>query len=807
MFHIADLKYALRLLKKSPGFTAMTILVLAGGLAISIYTWALLNTMLFKDLPVADGGTVVRILGTNDGFRIPIGAWELSSIREDAQSLSEIGVYNDAAVLLSTPESSRSINATFAEWNIFEFTRVRPMLGRGFVSADNIDGAEPVVVLGHTIWQSVFSGDPDIIDKVITINRKPTRVVGVMPQGFAFPIGAGIWMPMPNREMNPTAYVDYGLNAYGRLAPGHSADDVMAELAARLLLFQQQNPRVNAEENDYDGVAVSSFQLAQTGDEGGFVFTVLNLVSMFILLLACVNVGNMLLARTNERIREIAVRVALGAPRWRLMLQMMLESVIICLVGGVFAVLLAGWMLSATNSFMGSTFEGDLPFWWSWGLDGGTVAIAAVFVLLAIFLVSALPTWSATCVNANALLRDGTRGARGRTSGRISRALVTVQIVLISVVTVIGSAMAIVAYRAANIDFGMDTRNLMTMRVTLDTRIYDTPEKQLLYWERLLSEVRRSSEIEAAMVSGDMGTTRFAIDDAEYLTLADYPEATQVIASETPVPIGTQLIEGRNFDVRDGVDGLKSVIISQYMAETFWPGASALGKRIRIMDEAGKAQDQRVVVGVVSNVRRGENLLRTDKTTFAALYLPLPQSITSASSLLLRHRGNENAARTAMYEAVENIDAYVVPGAITSYSQVQNKLTLMATTMTDLFIRCGLFAVLLAMTGIYGLSSNGVVQRTHEIGLRRAIGATDGNIIGLFLKQGSRQLTVGFVISALISVGVLYLISTFAGVGVLTLVGVGLLVALLVSGLVLLAIYISTRQVVRHEPTVALRYE
>lgn len=806
MFHAADLKYALRLLKKTPGFTTMTVLVLAGGLAISIYTYALLNTMLFKSLPVPDGESVVRILGTNNGFRIPIGAFELASIRGDMNSLSELGVYNDTPVLFSTEQGSRSINATRAEWNVFEFTHTRPILGRGFVEADNIDGAERVVVLGYKIWQSVFAGDPDIVDKQVTINRKPTRIIGVMPPGYAFPIGASAWLPMPNREMSPTGYVDYGLNVYARLAPGHDAEEAVAELRGLLLHFQGQNPRQNADD-DYDGVAVSTFQMAQTGDEGGAVFAVLNMVSGFILLLACVNVGNMLLARTNERIREIAVRVALGAPRWRLIVQMMLESVIICVIGGVLAVFLAGWLLGATNGFLNSTFEGDLPFWWRWSLDGGTLLIATLFVLLAVILVSALPTWSATCVNSNTLLRDGTRGARGRASGRISRVLVTAQIVLISVVTVVGAAMAIIAYRAANIDFGMDTRSLVTLPVSLDTTVYDTPQKQLLFFERLLAEVRRSGEVEAAMVSGDMGLTPFAIDDVEYHTLSDYPEATLVVTSETPIPIGTRLIEGRNFDVRDGVEGLRSVIVSQSLANTWWPGNSALGRRVRIIDDLGNQKEQRVVVGVVSDVRRGENLLRTDQATYAALYVPMPQSIVPATSLLVRHRGNESTARTALYEAVENVDAYVVPGTVTSYSEVQRKLTLMATTMTDLFIWCGLFAVLLAMTGIYGLSSNGVVQRTHEIGLRRAIGATDRAIVGLFLRQGSRQLAVGFVISALIAFAVLYVISSFAGVSVPALVVVGLLVSALVSMLVLLAIFVATRKVVRHEPTVALRYE
>ena len=807
MYDISDFKYALRLLKKSPGFTLTTILVLAGGLAISIYTYSLLNTMLYKALPVEEGQSVVRIMGKQEGRMVSIGAFELSQMRADTTSLSEVGVYNDAPALLSDDDSSRSINTTYAEWNIFEFTRTQPLLGRGFVRGDNVEGAEPVVVLSHKIWQSVFAGDPDVIDRVVRVNRKPTRVVGVMPQGYSFPVGAGIWLPLSDREMTPTGYSQETLNAYARLRRGYSEGDAAVELDAQLQRIQQEYPRANPEVENLDGVSVASFQIAQTGPEGGYVFAILNVVSLFILLLACVNVGNMLLARTNERIKEIAIRVALGAPRLRLMIQMMLESVIICVVGGLAALLLAGWVLGATNRFMNSTFEGDLPFWWNWSLDSGAVFAAGAFILLSIFLVSALPTYSATFVNSNALLRDGTRGARGRTSGRISRGLVIVEIVLISVVMLVGSAMAIIAYRTAHIDFGMDTTNLSVMPLDLADESYDTPEEQLLFYQRLLTELRRNSEVDAAMVSGEIGEFEFAVDDVEYLTISDYPKATLVVVSETPVEIGTKLLEGRRFDSRDNETGLKSVVISRSLADSYWPDASALGRRIRLVDQAGKAQEQRIVVGVVSDVRRGENLFTTDKSTYAALYVPLPQQIEPATNILVRHRGNERAAHSAMHQAVESIDPYIVPGSIRSYGAMQEKLTLMATTMTDLFIRCGIFAILLAMTGIYGLSSNAVVQRTNEIGLRRAVGATDGNIITLFLKQGSRQLTAGFLISALISVVILFFISKFVGIGAMTLVFLGLLVAAVVSALVLLAIYVSTRRAVRYEPNVALRCE
>jgi predicted permease len=805
VLHFSDLLYAFRLLRKSPGFTALTILVLAGGLAISIYTFAVLNTMLYKDLPIPEGGRVVRVLGEKEGRNVPINAFIFAQIRPELSTLEQVGVYSSSHSLLTEGDASRTIKTTYAEPTIFDFTRTRPRLGRGFLQDDAVPGAEAVAVISDKIWIAVFARDPGVIDQVVRLNGRPTRIVGVMPPRYAFPISAELWLPLSSRESDPTGYSASAFSAYARLRPGVTADQATREVDSLVRRAQAAYRRPNAEELDLDGASVASFQLAQTGPEGAVVFGVLNVVSVFILLLACVNIGNMLLARINERVREIAVRVALGAPRARLMAQMMLESVIICVVGGLLALALAGWALNATNTFLGSTFEGDLPFWWNWGLDTGAVIAAALFIVLAIILVSALPTYSATAINANTLLRDGTRGSQGRTSGRISRALVTVEIVLISVVMLIGSIIGILAYRASHIDFGIDTTHLLTMPIELEGELYDTPEEQVLFFQRLLAALRQNPAVDAAMVLQEAAQTRFAVDDAEYNTIKDYPQAALVVASESPEQIGTRLLGGRNFDSRDSAEGLKSVVISESIADQYWPDGSALGRRIRLVEE-GVSDEPRIVVGIVSDVRRGD-LFKTTQSSFASLYVPLPQIPLSAADVIVRHQGNAAAGREAMYEAVAQIDPYMAPRRIMDYSEVLEKMTLMATTMTELFATCGIFAILLAMTGIYGLSANAVVRRTHEIGLRRAIGATDSHIIVLFMRQASRQLAIGLGVSAAIAILILVLAGSMVGLELPVLLIVGVLVALTISALVWLSVYVSTRHAVQHEPSTALRYE
>ena len=800
----SDLKYAFRLLAKSPWFASLTVLVLAGGLAISIYTFAFLNTIIYRDLPLPDGDSIVRINPGQNGLAAPLDTYELAQIRTDVRSLSEIGAYRTAQALLGDQESNRSIMTTEAEWNIFEFTRTPPLMGRAFVRDDNLDGAEPVAVIGYKVWQSHFSGDPNVIDEVVTINGQRTRIVGVMPERFTFPLTTEVWLPLSTSDLDPLVYSATTIDAYARLRPGASVKAAETELTERLQRVQRQRPNVGEEELDV--VVVTSFQQAQWGPLGPRVFGVLNALAFAILLLACVNVGNLLLARTNERIKEISVRVALGAPRFRLIVQMMLENVVICILGGVLALFLAVRALKATNGFFDALVErlgASKPFWWMWGLDFSVAMAAVLFLLLTIILVSVLPAYSVSAVSPSSLLRDGAHGAPGRSSGRISRALVTMEVALISIAMLVGSAVSVVAYRAVNFDWGMDTADLFMMPVELPAETYDTADKQLSFYQRYLAELRADGRIEAAAVMQDLGEAPFGVDGAEYYAEEDYPRALRVVLSETSSPIGPTLLEGRRFDSRDSATGLRTVIVSKYLADTHWPGESALGKRIDAFGPNG-AREERTVVGVMQDVRY--NPFNTSERSLAALYVPVTQLILPAARFVIRYRGTDEQARDAMYGALDKLDAYVPAGRVMRYDTALGELTLVASTMTNLFIGCGAFAILLAMTGIYGLSSNAVVRRTHEIGLRRAMGASNGSIIALFLAQGSRQLAVGMVISAFVSIGILYLISQFAPIGasLLTLICTGVL--LVVSGLVLISIYVSVRRAVRSEPNIALRY-
>jgi hypothetical protein len=336
VFYWQDIKYALRLLAKSPFFTILTVVVLAGGLGLSIFTFSFLHTAMLKPLPVPEGERVVRLLATGGASSSGlIDAADLAGIRADVTVLTDLGAYAGREVVVGTGQGSRAIQATATEWNIFRATRATPALGRGFRPDDQVPGAEPVVVLSHWAWRVVFGADSGLIGHHVPLNGVSTRIIGVMPEGYGFPVAAEAWVPIRAELLRATVPNQDWVEAYARLAPGVDAARAATELTGLVRRIRDARLPGTPSEDGPTGLTVSSFPMAQIGEEAPLALVVLKTLAALILLLACVNVTNLLLARANERARETAVRLALGAPRARLVMQSMWESILLCLAGGV----------------------------------------------------------------------------------------------------------------------------------------------------------------------------------------------------------------------------------------------------------------------------------------------------------------------------------------------------------------------------------------------------------------------------------------------------------------------------------------
>ena len=802
MSTMMDIRYALRLLAKTPVFTVLTLIVLTGGLALSIYTYSFLHSLIFRELPLAGGERMVKVYAEYEGRRNLLDAYELAQIRREVKSLTDVAAYIDRDVLVTGRDSTRSLLGTQSAWNIFGFAGVKPQLGRAFVPEDNADGAEPVAVISHKVWESMFASDPAVVGSLVTINAVSTRIVGVMPDGFAFPVASDLWIPMAQRVIDPAARGVERVSAYARIADGATVERASTEIRT-VLQGQRERAQVDPKTLPDNGFA-TSFQSAQMGDSLP-LFAALYLVAAFIFILVCTNVGNLLLSRANERARETSIRIALGAPRRRLVLQMMWESIVICVVGGVLAILVAGWALDVTNLWARTNFAEGLTFWWKWGMDSHTLVASLGFIALTILLVGALPAWRVTGGDFNAVLRDGSRGGQGRKAGRTTRWLIVVEVLLISVVLFIGSVLAVAAYRATHIDRGIDMTNLMIASVTLPKDRYTTPAARVAMFGEVQSKLAQTPGIAGAVLKSDVGQIPFAVEGAEYQLDTDYPKVYANAVGGSLEPIGMRLVQGRWFDSRDTATGMAAAIVSRSVAQRYLGGDdAALGKRVRYVNVKGEEQ-WRTVVGVVTDVLDGEPMARTSSTLGS--YVPLSQSPADGVQVVFRHDGNADAARRAVHRAFQDVDSTVVASEILAYEEVFKKLALLAIVVTDLFVKCGLFALLLAVTGVYCLIANSVTQRMQEIGVWRALGATDGRVVRTFMWQGFRLLLVGLVLGFVVAAIASVFFSQVLAVEPVVYVLLALAVPTIITVIVLAAVYVPIRRSVQFEPIVALRYE
>jgi predicted permease len=797
VFYLQDVRYAFRLLAKSPLFSILTVVVLAGGLAVAIFTFSFLHTAMLKPLPVRQGESVVRLMTvTAAGENGYVGAGELARMRPRITTLTEVGAYagREYVVGLADGRPRRSIQAVAAEPNVFDVTRTRPMLGRGFRPDDGAPGAEPVVVLNEWAWRVVFGSDRRLVEDsgTIRLNGAPTRVIGVMPAGYGFPVAAEAWVPLPPELLDPSRAGEQRLEAYARLAPGADAKKATAELSA--LLGSVRTPARDSSVPTPVAMTVRSFPMAQIGEEGPLALAVLNTLAGLILLLACINVTNLLLARANERVKETAVRLALGAPRARLVLQSMWESVLLCLAGGVVATALAVWGLGAVDAWARTHLEGNLPFWWVWGFDRTVLLSAGIFVTAAIAVLGAVVGARSARAEVRSVLQEGGTRGGGRREGRVMRALVVTQVSVVSVLMFFGCMAWIVADRVVHADLGFDTRRLLTTSVDLPDERYPDAAVRGRFFQGLLDDLERRPELDGVLLRdplAELETPRGVVE------IADPAAAVSPRAHVLPVLGSTEILgaaprEGRPFDTRDADDAVPTAIVSRSFAARAWPGGTALGRQIRLsgLDE----KSSRTVVGVVDDVLLGNPLSR--RRSSDAVYVPLRQSGAAEAVVTFRHRGDRVAATTAFLAALSSVDPLIVPSNVASFEEVTAKMSLIARSVAALFGLCFGFAVLLAASGTYGLMARSIVRRTRDLGVRRALGATDSRIVAMLLREGGRQLGIGALFAMPLTLLTAWGFSRYFPVGLAISISAAVGVSAAVGALVLAATWLPARRAV-----------
>jgi predicted permease len=796
------LRDACRRLARKPAFTMLTVVVLAGGLAVSIFTFSFLYTAMLKPLPLPEGERIVRVMQTGGGRTVGlIDAADLAAVRQGGTSIGELGAFTDVELVIGSDDGARSLSTTATEWNIFEVTRTPPFMGRGFTIEDQAPGAERVVVLTYRTWAAAFGGDPAILDTLITLNGVATRVIGVMPRGYGFPVATDAYVPIRSELTTATVPGVARLQAYARLPPGIDRARASAELTARLQRAYASRPVVDGQPRP-SAMTVQSFQMAQI-DAGAITFVMLNGLAALILLLACVNVTNLLLARANERARETAVRLALGASRARLIVQATWESVVLCVIGGGLAILLVVWALDAVNGWAQATLPDNLAFWWVWGYDPSVLAAAAAFVTLTIAVLAAVASRRAVNTEINAVLQEGATRASSRTEGRFARVLVIGQVVAVSLLMFFGTLSAIIAYRVVNLDFGYDTRNLLRAVLVLPADRYATQAARGRLFQSVFDRLAERAELEGAVLRLTLADIENARGDVEIAGGAELdrgrPRAHVVGALGPLTPLGIELAAGRFFTPGDDESAAKVALVSRAMAELYWPGRSPLGEQLTLTG-IGESEP-RTVVGIVGDVVLGEPMRRQRSAVGA--YVPLRQTDVGAAAVELRHRGSEQAARAAYQETLTALDSLLV-SEVTSFEETLRQTTALATAVSRLLAVCLVFALLLAVSGTYGLMALSIGRRTRELGVRRALGASDSRILAMLLGQGARQLGVGALIALPLMLALGWAFTLALPIPFSLSVATALAVSAAIAGVVMAATWLPTRRAIAIAPRDAI---
>ncbi|MBU2917384.1 ABC transporter permease [Psychrosphaera sp. F3M07] len=831
-----ELKYTARMLLKKPIFTALTILIVAIGLGLTIYAYSILNNLVFKPMTLNGDTEIVAIeagFDYNHQFRQRPDPYHLQLLDKQSGLFEQLGFYLEGTTFAGGANSSnaklaiaRKYNATYVSWNAFELAGVQPIKGRGFTPEDFHNGAESVFVLSYQAWQRDFDGDDNIIGQMVPLDAMPSRIIGVMPEGFAFPQFAQIWQPLSSLGEGYLSPIEAsGRSVYGmaRLKPGVSFSQVEDAVTTfnKNIIPELKKDFIWRLTNDVY-LTVMPYKHASIIQYYN-VFIALFVVVFLILLLACINVSNLLLARVNERLKEVAIRVALGIPRKRLIMQMLWESIFICITGGVLAILFAAYGLEVSNAVLQQNFsvQGDKPFWWQLSLDNSAYMLLLCSVVLMIIITGLIPAIRSLSGDFNAVIRDGTRGSISKKAANAGKVLVISEILLSCVVLVIATILLVTGYSAGVADYGVDTDKRLTAQIQISPEKYPIrrntefefqdrlARSEVLY--KLKSALEVMPNVDAVAMMSELpgrgeGTSYFEIEGRPAAVYNENPYSNnEGVVKDSWHAIGMEMIAGRDFDHRDRDPDARSFIINQSIAEDFFPDGDAVGHRVRRVHRNREPGDWSTIIGVVSDTFHGSTM-RSSSAAYNT-YSLVDSWGPMRMSVAIHYNGRYVAAQASLMDAVNRVDPDIGIYHIQSYDDLIKQPMLLMLSVSQIFLFCGVIAAFLAASGIYAMAANSITQRTQEIGIRRALGSPDGKIINMFMNQAAMQLIIGLTIGIGLSL-LLTSIMTDTIVISETSYLLGMFgVPILIIFMVLVATFIPAKKVIKMEPSDALHHD
>jgi putative ABC transport system permease protein len=790
------------MLLKKPGFTIVAALALALGIGANSAIFSIINAILLKPLPVDDLDRIVAVWEKAPGQgaeRNEVSVANYLDWREQSNSFENLAIYRYWSANLGSIEPAERVRGYHVSPNLLDAVGIKVALGRNFRPDEDQPGNYQVVILTHSLWQRRFGGDPNVVGRTVRVNDVARTIIGVMPPNVIYPQGAEILAPMAMRSEATRDRNNHESQVVGRLKAGVSVGQARSDLDSIARRLGQQYPNTNT------GRSVGVFPILEdTVREYKAASLMMMAAVAFVLLIACANVANLTLARATGRIKEIALRLALGASRGRIIRQLLTESVILAVMGGAIGVLLAGWGIEVFKITLPEEAPGLMPGYSHLGVNSRVLVYTLIVSVVTGILFGLAPAIQASKPDLNETLKDGGAKTPGGGRHRLRAALVVAEVSM-SLVLLAGAGLLMKNFlMILKINPGFNTDNLLTMGITLPFAKYENDASRRAFYDDLMRRSRSLPGVESAALINHLplgqsdSTSSFLVEGAPTPPPGQEPEAGyRVCTPDYFKTMGVPVVRGREFSESDTADSHRVIIVNETLAKRFWPNGDAIGKHIRVGDS------QREIVGVVGDVKHG---LVTPITP--DFYLPLAHQTGETMTLVARTRTQPLALAAPIRAEVQAIDRDQPVFDVKSMTQARDRSIMPFRVLGMLLGGFGVFALILAATGIYGVMAYAVSQRTREIGVRMALGAERADVLKLLvIGQGLRMTAIGIVVGlagaiglAQVLKGVLFGVNTIEWA---TFTGV----TLLLTGVSLLACYIPARRATKVDPMVALRYE
>jgi len=800
---LQDIRHALRVMWKDASISAAAIAILALGIGSTTTVFSLVNGILVRPLPYPEPDRLVAVAEFNSGgeFGNAVAFPNYQDIRARTRLLQEIGLYSESEATIRGEGNAEQVPTAYVTDGVFSVLGVKPILGTLVSREQDVPNGPPVVVIGQDLWQRRYGGNRNIIGKTLDIRNLRRTVIGVMPSSFRFPERAEIWIPLqldPRSHDGGATRTDHWLQAVARLQPGVSVEQATGELQSLMQKINEENPTTS-----YGNSAHAiSFRSYIAGNYRRAVITLLCAVG-FLLLIACANITNLLLAKASVRTREMALRAALGASRTRLVRQLITESILLGLIGAV-----AGIILSVAGlRLLLALIPIDLPMWMTFSTDWRVLGFALAVSLLTSLIFGVAPAFGASRVDLTGALKEGGRAGTASRGRHFLRNGLVVAEVALSLILLVGAGLMVRSFLALRTQsLGFNVERVLTLDFGTPGKRYPQGPKTRALLEQIRHELASLPGVSliafasGAPLESSWGRS-LTVEGAPFLPLKDAPMINHTVVTPGYFrALDIPIVEGRNFTDSDW-DHRFVTIVDQSLAKRYWPNQSAIGKRVRF-GPPEENEPWHTVIGVAGDVLN-------QQLNFAGrwnIYIPASADY-SVSNIILRTAQDPATLANAVRARISSIDRDIAVSEILSLSQIVDRSAWRERFVSVLFGVFSVLALVLAAVGLYGVLAYTVSLRTHEIGIRMALGASAREVQGMVLRQGLALALVGLVSGTLAALALTRLLATQLYRVSPTDPGTFLTVVTVLIGVSAIAAFIPARRATQVEPVVALREE